>query len=276
MGEHLTLSQQQHQLVQVSGQERDRVKNQPVHIGGKAVLRVWGANKGKNGLFSNIYWLNPAQSLHGAQLSAVKVKSQHRATAEPCRGKCSCTASTNLVANVRVKARSSGLSRVLPGLCAWSLSPSCGCRGSSCSEDGWMHGWMECLAPPAVSVGFKPCHWLAGLLSRTLYMHTNKMTTMAKHKMGSAAVRNFLVHTRKVESSQENWEKEGKSLIKKTKVDRNTKNRRPFKAWESVRKRKWCGGRGRKKREKNHREAVELLMLQDHRTDGCVLTVLGL
>lgn len=71
-------------------------------------------------------------------------------------------------------------------------------------REGWMDGWMECLAPPAVSVGFKPCLWLAGFLSRTLYMHTNKMTTMAKHKMGSAAVRNFLVHTRKVESSQEN------------------------------------------------------------------------
>lgn len=30
------------------------------------------------------------------------------------------------------------------------------------------------------------------------------------------------------------------------------------------------------KREEQQREAVELLMLQDHRPDACVLTVLGL
>lgn len=54
---------------------RAGLKNQPVHIGGKAVLRVWRVNKGKNGQFSNIYRVNPVQSLHEAQLSAIKVKS---------------------------------------------------------------------------------------------------------------------------------------------------------------------------------------------------------
>lgn len=212
----------------------ERLKNQPVHEGGKAVLRVWRVNKGENCQFSNISRLNPAQSLHEAQLSAIKVKSQHRATAELCRGKCSCTAPTNLVVNVCVK--------VLPGLWAWSLSPSWGClfREAAAGRMGGVFG-STCS-----SCG--NCHWLAGLLSRSLCMHTNKGTAMAKLKMASAAVRNFLVHTRKMESRQENWEKEGKSLIKKTRADRNTKNRRPFKSWESVRKRKWCGGRGRKKR----------------------------
>lgn len=46
---------------------------------------------------------------------------------------------------------------------------------------------------------------LPGWVPLTLsYMHTNKTTTVAKHKMGSAAVRNFLVHTRHMESRQEN------------------------------------------------------------------------
>lgn len=42
--------------------------------------------------------------------------------------------------------------------------------------------------------------------------------------MGTAAVRNFLAHGRKMGSSQENWEEEGKSLITENKVARNTKN----------------------------------------------------
>ena len=141
-------------LVQVLGQERERLKNQPVHVGEKDVLWVWRLNKGKNGQFFNIYWLNPAQSLHGAQLYAIKVKSQHGSTAEPCREKCSCMASTNPVVNVRVKAQSSGLSQVFPGLWAWSLPLCCGRRSSG---EQLLQGEMECFTPPPISVGFKPC-----------------------------------------------------------------------------------------------------------------------
>lgn len=61
-------------------------------------------------------------------------------------------------------------------------------------------------------------------------MHTNKATMTAKHKMGSAAVRNFLAHMREMGSGQENREEEGKSLSKKNKVDGTTKIRRFFKA----------------------------------------------
>lgn len=248
-------------LVQVSGQEGGRLEKTASACRGKKMCCEPGERtREKNGQFFNIYWLNPTLSLHGAQLSAINVKSQHRSTAEPCREKCSCTASTNPVVNVRVKAQSSGLSQALPGLWAWSL-PLCYGRRSS----------GEQLQDSSLVAG------LTGYLSHThTYTHTNKMMMTAKHKMGSAAVRIFLAHARKMGSGQENWEEEGKSLVKESKADRNTKNRRSFKAWECGRKWKRCGERGGEKREKSQRKAGELLMPQDHRHDGCVLIVLGL
>lgn len=102
------------------------------------VSREW--IRGKTRQFLNIYWLNPAQSLHGAQLPAIKVESQCRSTAKPFREKCSRMASTDAVIKVCVpKHRSLGSLRCFWGCelglchCTTAVRP----QGTICGKEGW-------------------------------------------------------------------------------------------------------------------------------------------
>lgn len=98
-----------------------------------------------------------------------------------------------------------------------------------------------------------------------VHMPAHKVMMTAKHKMGSAAVRSFLASMWKMGNGQKNWEEEGKSLVKKNKVDRKTKRGGLLKLETVEGKENSVEDEEEAKKGRNQRKAQEILMLRSHR-----------